>query len=70
MEQVENMNKQLLQFIDWLEDDDRENWEIERYVEVMLQEQQEDIKSVIRFLTGNVPREKIINFIKKYLYKN
>ena len=30
---------------------------------------QEDLKSVIRFLEGDCPREKIINYIKKYLVK-
>ena len=31
------------------------------------EEYQREIKSVLNFLEGNVPREKIINYIKEYL---
>ena len=63
------MNKILKKFIDWLEDGNRENWDIEEYLKIVLDEQQEDLKSIIRFLEGDCPREKIINYIKKYLVK-
>ena len=38
------MNKILKQFIYWLEEEDRQNWEIERYFEDALSEQKEELK--------------------------
>jgi len=35
------MNKEIKQFIKWLEEEDRQNWEIERYVEVMLEDERQ-----------------------------
>jgi len=40
-----------------------------RLFQEILAEQQEDIKSVIGFLEGDCPREKVVNYIKEYLYE-
>ncbi|MHA1867130.1 MAG: hypothetical protein ACTSXD_03630 [Candidatus Heimdallarchaeaceae archaeon] len=35
---MKNQNKTIKEFSKWLNEKDRQNWEIERYVEVMLEE--------------------------------
>ena len=42
-----NLLKQVSEFTKWLEEEDRQNWEIERYVEQLLQSQREEIKREI-----------------------
>jgi len=40
--------KTIKEFCEWLEKEERQNWEIERYVEDLLSQQKEEIKEMIK----------------------
>jgi len=67
------MNKEIKQFTKWLEEEDHQNWEIERYVEALLKEERQRIIEEMNKLDKGVDADteehkilvRVVDIIKK-----